>query len=61
MYEPLSRPSCMFFREFRDSQLPLKGPVQQRLEEMLRLALGFLTPRQGSEPAHDEPRRWCGR
>jgi hypothetical protein len=41
MYEPLSRPSCMFFREFRDSQRPLKGPVQQRLEEMLRLALGF--------------------
>ena len=31
----------MFFREFRDSQLPPKRPVQQRLEEMLGLALGF--------------------
>jgi hypothetical protein len=29
------------FREFRDSQLPPKRLVQQRLEEMLRLALGF--------------------
>jgi len=29
------------FREFRDSQLPPKRLVQQRLEEILRLALGF--------------------
>ena len=29
------------FREFRDSQLPPKRPVQQRLEQILRLALGF--------------------
>ena len=34
--------SFVFFREFRDSQLPPKRPVQQRLEEMLRLALGFV-------------------
>jgi len=29
------------FREFRGSQLPPKRPLQQRLEQVLRLALGF--------------------
>jgi hypothetical protein len=29
------------FREFRDSHLPPKRPMQQRLEQVLRLALGF--------------------
>jgi len=33
--------SFVFFREFRDSQLPPKRSVQQGLEEMFRLALGF--------------------
>ena len=34
--------SFVFFREFRDSQLPLKRLVQQRLEQMLGLALGLV-------------------
>ena len=36
--------SFVSFREFRDSQLLPKRPVQQRLEQMLRLALGFILP-----------------